>query len=224
MGSSRIKSGRGRVIVRLRMCKGNLHPFCRNGADAIERARKLRRDARDADEPRRFPLEPRKQRGIRQAQMLRVLRAALTHAEKGAFHCDSAQSGSALRPYRMEPCRRAVRRFEPFLRQRQRSRAERGRAVRGKEARHAKEAFLRAVGKIRAAVAVQVNVHKSGQQHRARCAAAWPHCRNAAGIYLHIAGVKAEIRAKVKDAFKQHRRSPPLSCFGFSRNTHIQAR
>ena len=142
----------------------------------------------------------------------------------GEIKSGLAESGSALRPYRMEPCRRAVRRFEPFLRQRQRSRAERGRAVRGKEARHAKEAFLRAVGKIRAAVAVQVNVHKSGQQHRARCAAAWPHCRNAAGIYLHIAGVKAEIRAKVKDAFKQHRRSPPLSCFGFSRNTHIQAR
>ena len=76
----------------------------------------------------------------------------------------------------------------------------------GEKARHAAKLLRRTVGKIRAAVAVQVDVHKAGQQHRPRRTIPRAHRRNAAPFRFHIARVKPEIRPVIKNAFKQHDR------------------
>ena len=91
--SKRSASG---VIIRFRMCDGNGYPCRRNALNQRMRARKLRRNAYDADPPACRLLKARNHGWVWGAQVGWVLRPTFSTAEERAFHGNAAQRGSVL--------------------------------------------------------------------------------------------------------------------------------
>ncbi len=128
----------------------------------VRRARQLRRHVHDAHQSLAGLVQRAERLEVRQAEVRAVLRALFLLGEERPLHLDANQAGTAGVFCTVIVRRRAERAREHVIRQRHRRGSERRDTVLCQIARHRPDAVRVAVGKIRAGVAVVVDINQAG--------------------------------------------------------------
>ena len=166
MRCARVEDGGGLFIRRIRVRDGDA-AFLRGAAREVNCARKLGRHVHDAQQPLRRVVKARKGVVIGQAQIVCVLRAFFLFGKERTLHLDAHEMRTVRGRFAMELYRRAESRFQHVVGQRHRRGSKARHAVLRKIARHFCKAGKVAVGKVRAGIAVRVDIHKAGDDERA---------------------------------------------------------
>ena len=161
MGSAGVENGAGFLIGAVRVRDGHsaeLRGFFRE----LDRAGQLRGNVRDTEQTFGGIIQAFKRGVVRQAEIACVLRALFLLGEERPFHVDAHEPRTALGRGFFERSGSFVRGFEHVVGQRHGRGGEARDAVRSEILCHFDKTVVVAVGKVRAGIAVVVDIHQTG--------------------------------------------------------------
>ena len=210
MGGTGTKHGFGLVVV----CVGMGHG---HGAELLRLFHKLhcagqlRGDVHDADEAAAGILQSLEALKIRLFQVIGVLGPALFIGEVGAFHLDATKNGKSLRLLIGKPSGVGKGRRQILIGQRHGGGSKGGDAHLRIVSRHGLQPLVVAVGEVRSAVAVAVDIDEAGDHRSAlqvdgiRRDLIGQHSAELTVHYLKSTLAKAKIGSENTGVFIEHR-------------------
>ena len=161
MGRTRVKDRAGFFVGAVGVRDGDRAELGRFFGK-FDRTGQLCCHVRNADKALGDVIKPFECSKVRLSQVRAVLRALFLFGEERPLHLDAHETGTALRLLVSEPDCRFVRRFQHVIGQCHGRGREAGHAVLREIACHFDKAVVIAVGKIRAGIAVIVDIDQSG--------------------------------------------------------------